>query len=96
MNENQPFGIGTFGRFVIFSGVGMAFMAVFSFASKRLDRSLNETTLLCVVFGMLTVSVFGVMYFFRRCPERMIIPIGIVGWFLAFLLIFLRDRFQGG
>lgn len=94
MNENQPFGVGTFGRFVIFSGVGMVFMAFFSFASKALDRALSENILLCVVFGMLTISVLGVMYFFQRCPKRLIIPIGIVSWLLAFLLIFLRDRFQ--
>jgi len=93
MNEKPQFGIGLFGRFIIFSGVGMAFMTIFSFASKTLDRALNEKLLLCVVFGMLTVSVLGVIYCFQRFPKRMIIPVGIVGWLLTFLLLFVRNWF---
>ncbi|HXR46042.1 MAG TPA: hypothetical protein VN784_01270 [Candidatus Limnocylindrales bacterium] len=93
MNENSQFRIGSFGRRIIFGGAFMAFMSAFSFLNKWLDRNLSQTVLLCVVFGTMTIGVIAFLYFYERCPKRFAIPIGIVGWLVTFLLLFLRNWF---
>jgi hypothetical protein len=88
MNGNPSF---SFGRFIVFAGVGMAFLTMFSYTFRALDRALSEGVLLSVIFAVLAASVLGVLYLYRKCPERMVIPIGIAGWILTFVLVFLRN-----
>lgn len=93
MNDKQPFGVGPGGRFMIFSGAGMVFFALSMYLLKPLERTVGEKALPYVIVGMVILNVVLVMYFYGRCPKRLIIPIGIVGWLAAFLLLFLWNWF---
>ncbi|MGB8371202.1 MAG: hypothetical protein WCF71_18125 [Verrucomicrobiia bacterium] len=96
MNENSPFRIGTFGRFIIFSGVGMAFIALFMNLLKPLDHIVGGNALFYVIIGVVIVNVVLVMIAYDRCPKRLTIPIGIAGWLLAFLFMFLWNLYAFG
>lgn len=87
------FQIGQRARFIIFSGVGMAFIALFMYFLKPLEQVVGGNGLFYVIIGMVILSVVLVMLFFDRCPKRLLIPIGIVGWLLAFVLFFLLNWF---
>jgi hypothetical protein len=93
MNKNRSFDVGSGGRFMIFSGAGMVFIALSMYLLKPLERVAGEKALPYVIVGMVMVNVVLVMYFYARCPKKFIIPIGVTGWLIAFLLIFLWNWF---
>ena len=93
MNEKQPFDVGAGGRFMIFSGAGMVFLALSMYLLKPLERAAGEKALPYVLVGMVIVNVVLVMFLYSRCPKRLIIPIGVMGWVVAFLLLFLWNWF---
>ena len=96
MNEENPFGIGAGGRFFIFSGIGMAFVALFMYLLKPLEHMVGGNTLFYVIIGMVMLNGVLVMLAYNHCPKRLVIPIGIIGWLLAFLLMFLWNLFVLG
>ncbi|MGA2748686.1 MAG: hypothetical protein ABSG59_07920 [Verrucomicrobiota bacterium] len=93
MNENQSFSVGPGGRFIVFSGVGMVLIATSMYLLKPLERVAGEKALPYVIVGMVIVNVVLVMFFYGRCPKRLVMPIGIIGWLTAFLLFFLWNWF---
>jgi hypothetical protein len=93
MNEEGPFSVGSGGRFMIFSGAGMVFFALSLYFLKPLERIAGEKALPYVIVGMVIVNLVLVAFFYDRCPKRLIIPIGVVGWVAAFLLLFLWNWF---
>jgi len=78
---------------MIFSGAGMVFFALSMYLLKPLERVAGEKALPYVIVGMVIVNVVLVMFFYRRCPKRLVMPIGIMGWLTAFLLLFLWNWF---
>jgi tryptophan-rich sensory protein len=93
MDENSQSRVGPFGRYIIFAGTGMVFMAVCTFMFKPLARVSGEKLLPYVILGLGMASIFGTLFFYDRCPKRLIIPIGLVGWLLTFLLLLLHNWF---
>jgi hypothetical protein len=94
MNEKSPSSVGPFGRYIIFSGAGMAFMAMCLFVLKPLEHAFGERALPYLLLGIGMATIVVDRYIYHRCSQRMIIPIGIVGWLLTFLLLFLWGWFR--
>ena len=93
MNENSPSRVGHFGRYVIFSGTGMVFMAICTFMLKPMAHVSGEKALPYLILGLIAVSIVGTGCFYDRCPKRLIIPIGLIGWLFTFLLLLLHNWF---
>jgi small-conductance mechanosensitive channel len=95
MKKNSQFKITSFGRRIIFGGPCLAFMVVYDNLIFRLDRTyhLNTFILISLVFTAIIANVLAWLYFYKRLPERFIIPIGLIGWILAFAFQFLRNWF---
>lgn len=91
MDEQSQPRVGPFGRYIIFAGSGMFFMAVCTFLPKSAERMIGERALPYVFVGLIAASIFGTLFFYDRCPKRLIIPIGLVGWLLTFLLLLLHN-----
>ncbi len=90
MSGNLQPRVGAFGRYIIFAGTGMVFMAVCTFMLEPLARISGEKLLPYLIVGLGIASIFGTMFLYDRCPKRLIIPIGLVGWLLTFLLLLLH------
>ena len=71
----------------------MVFLALSMYLLKPLERAAGEKALPYVLVGMVMVNVVLVMFLYARCPKRLIIPIGVIGWVVAFLLLFLWNWF---
>ena len=95
MNENPRPAVGPFGRYITFSGTGMVFMAVCTYLIKPLESSSGEKALPYLILGLGTASVLATNILYERCPKRLIIPVGLVGWVLTFLLLFLGNWLWG-
>ncbi len=93
MDENSQSRVGPFGRYIIFAGTGMALMGVCTFMFKPLERVSGENLLPYAILGLVMASTFGTLFFYNRCPKRLVIPIGLVGWLLTFLLLLLHNWF---
>jgi hypothetical protein len=91
MKENYEPKIGTFGYYVIFSGAGMAFMALGTYASRWLNRVCSDKILLSVILVAVALNVAIVSYFFKRYPRRVTVKLGIIGWLLTFILLFIGN-----
>jgi hypothetical protein len=92
MNEQPQSRIGPAGRWIIFSGVYFCVgTTIFSFGYELFERAISahiisEKTLPYVVVGVaLAIGISGrVLY--KCCPRQLVIPVGVVGWILTFLL----------
>lgn len=93
MDENSQSRVGIFGRYIIFAGTGMVFMAVCTFMPESTERVIGEKALPYAFLGLIAASIFATGYFYDRCPKRLIIPIGLVGWLLTCLLLLLHNWF---
>jgi len=71
----------------------MVLIATSMYLLKPLERVAGEKALPYVIVGMVIVNVVLVMFFYGRCPKRLVMPIGIIGWLTAFLLFFLWNWF---
>jgi hypothetical protein len=91
MGENSQSHIGPFGRYIIFAGTGMMFMASCTFMFKPLARIFGENALPYVIIGLGTASIFGTLFVYDRCPKRLIIPAGALGWLLTLVLLLLHN-----
>lgn len=80
-----------FGRFLISSGVGMAYLSACVFGLKPLEHACSEKALPYVLFGIVVSSVIGVVFLNVRCSSKITVPLGLVGWVLAFVLLFLQN-----
>ena len=86
MNEKYPSGIGPAGRWLIFSGIPLAFWALFFALTEphhALERAVGENVYPYLVVGVLSVLVIAGKILYERFPKRWVIPLGIVGWVLT-------------
>jgi hypothetical protein len=91
MDEHSQSRFGHFGRYVVFSGTGMVCMAICTFMLRPLAHVAGEMALPYVILGLGMASVVGTLHFYDRCPKRWIIPIGLIGWSITFLLLLLHN-----
>src|SRR5712692_7122846 len=91
MNEDARPCLGPFGRYITFSGAGMVFMAVCTYFFKPLERISGEKALPYVILRLGTASVLATNILYERCPKGLITPVGLAGWVLTFLLLFLGN-----
>jgi len=68
MPNEQKYGIGPAGRFIIFSGVGMAVISLFTCVAGPVERAIGQTALLVILFGGMAVLLLGLMDLYRRWP----------------------------
>ncbi|MGD0816366.1 MAG: hypothetical protein ABSA83_22465 [Verrucomicrobiota bacterium] len=94
MNDKSPSGIDPFGRYIVFSGTGMAFMAMCLFLLKPLEHALSDRALPYVIFGIGILTIVVDRVFYHRCSPRTIILTGSIGWLLTFLLLFIWGWFR--
>jgi hypothetical protein len=88
MDDNSQRRVGHFGRYVIFSGPAMFCTAVCVFTP--LERMAGEKALPYIILGLGMASIFATLFLYVHCPKRLIIPIGLFGWILTFLLLVLH------
>jgi hypothetical protein len=85
-NERRP-QLGVFGRYIIFSGAGMACLAATTFFFESLARLTGERALPYVILVIVGSVILATVILFDAVPRRLIIPVGICGWIAAFLLL---------
>jgi hypothetical protein len=88
-NSNDP-RIGLFGRYVLFSGTGMACLACGVFVFEALARVVGERALPFAILVAIGFVVIGTQILFEVVPKRFVIPAGVGGWILTFALLFLH------
>jgi len=91
MDEMPRSCIGHFGRYLIFSGSGMALIALCMLMLKPLERVSGEAALPYLILALVITCVLATSLLFERCPKRLVLPIGFFGWFVAFLMLLLRN-----
>ena len=74
----------------------MVFMAICTYFLKPIERISGEKALPYVIVGIVMAVILVDRYFYERCPRRLVIPIGVIGWLVTFLLLFLRNWYRGG
>jgi hypothetical protein len=79
-----------FGSYVISSGIGMAALAAFTLALKPLGRILGDWLPYALV-AVVAISVMGVRLVNVRYPSRVTVPLGILGWLLALMLLLMHN-----
>jgi hypothetical protein len=91
IDPNHKYGIGPAGRWMIFSGVAAVLIALFTCIAPALERTVGQNALLAIFFGGVALLFLTLLHLFKRCPTRILITVGILGWLLSFLVMYLRD-----
>jgi hypothetical protein len=80
--------IRAFGQWIIFAGIGNAFLiAVMLLCDVK--RLVGEKASPYVAVGLVGATILALLWGYDRCPKRMLIPLGCVGWSIMFLLLLL-------
>jgi hypothetical protein len=87
MEAGDQHGIGMFGRYILFSGIGIACLASGVYFIEPLAKTVGERVLPYVLLAAIGFVVGATLHFFNVVPKRYIIPAGLSGWALAFLLL---------
>jgi EamA domain-containing membrane protein RarD len=92
----NPFRIDEGARRMIFAGVPCGLLCMLLVASTPLDHLVGDKVWIwgfCVAAGIL--AALGLVAY-RAIPRRLILPLGIVGWIIAFGLLFVGVTFGPG
>jgi hypothetical protein len=92
----NPFRIDEGARRMIFAGVPCGLLFMLLVASIPLDHLVGDKVWICgfcVAAGIL--AALGLVAY-RAIPRRLILPLGIVGWIIAFGLLFVGVTFGPG
>jgi hypothetical protein len=90
---NYTKGIGPSGRWLIFSGIPVATLAVLLVSTlhhglNQIPKIVGETSAPYVVFFTPVVIGIGGMVLYEHFPKRLVIPLGIAGWIIGLSLIY--------
>lgn len=93
--EKKYVGLG--GRIQIYMGVPIFFIAIFvaPFFDKLITK-FGSATGSYMELGMMLVILAVCLYLYARIPEKIIIPIGIIGWILTLAIILWHCSFGPG
>ena len=86
---NRPL-IGPSGRWLIFAGIPMAVWAIFFAITEphhALEHAVGEKVFPYILGGVPAAAVVGSMVLYKYFPKRLIVPIGTIGWILAFSIL---------
>jgi len=83
MNDKSPYGIGSFGRWWIFSGASMFVMALAMSKWPLLDYIFGQKASPYVFLGICGIVTIISLVLYDYIPKRLVIPIGIIGWILT-------------
>jgi hypothetical protein len=80
-----------FGKFIISAGIGMSAIVAFALYGMRpLESVVGENVSPYLAFVLLGVSVILVGFFNDRYEERITVPVGIVGWVIVLVMLFIH------
>ena len=93
MNEKNLFRIGPSGRWLVFSGVPVAFIAIVMASTLRhglneIPKIVGETAAPYLVFFTPVAIGIACMVLYEHIPKRMVIPLGIAGWVIGLSLLY--------
>ena len=88
MNEKYPYGLGVFGRWIIFWGASMFFLLLVAVNHKSLTQIFGPKLDSYVLLGVAVILWVISSIFFDRLPQKFALIIGIIGWILTFSLAF--------
>jgi hypothetical protein len=88
MNKKRPYGIGEGGRRAIYFGVPMVLMAVCMCTGEFIAHLVGEKAWPYIIYGLELVIIVAGMLLYNCLPKRSVIPLGIAGWVISFLLIY--------
>ncbi|HMC28757.1 MAG TPA: hypothetical protein VKM56_13295 [Verrucomicrobiae bacterium] len=91
MNDSPQPSLGPFGRYITFSGLGMALMAACTYFFRAIEQLSGDKAFPFVILGLGAASILLTLFFYDRCPKKLVIPLGIAGWAVTFLLLLLRS-----
>jgi hypothetical protein len=82
MSTRYPHGIGPAGRWLLFAGFPFSFCAVLLACTLRHGdiRGVSEPFLPYVVAGVPSVIMIAGMVVYGFVPQRLVIPLGLLGW----------------
>lgn len=85
MREKRSKIIGPAGYWMIFAGVPIAIMAIMLASTLRDGniRGVSEGALPYVILFVPLAIIVGCHELYRHVPQRLVIPIGIVGWVIS-------------
>jgi hypothetical protein len=84
-NKQYPYGIGPAGRWYIFAGLPLAISAIFFAISEShhaLERAVGGKVYLYFLIGVPAIVVIGGMAVYSHVPQRLVVPLGIIGWII--------------
>jgi hypothetical protein len=89
MSAQHPHGIGPAGRWYIFSGIPFAAVAIFQTAiAPSLDHFVGQRADSYVDLLIIAAIVVAALILYDHVPQKLVLPLGIVGWIIAFSLLY--------
>jgi hypothetical protein len=88
MNQKYPYGIGPFGRAIIFWGAAMFFLLLAGIRHDLLTRAFGPKLDSYVLLGIATVLWIVSSLLFDRISKKLSLLIGVIGWLPTFSLAF--------
>ena len=94
MNKKPSNGVKASGRWLIFSGIPVAFLAILVVSTLRnglepgLANAVGEKALPYVLFFTPVIIGFGSMALYEHFPKRLVLPLGITGWAVGLSLMY--------
>jgi hypothetical protein len=87
MNNKYPHGMGPFGRWIVFWGVSMFFLALATVNHDLLTHAFGSRLDSYVLLGIAVILWMVSSVLIDRIPSHWVIRIGIIGWILTFALL---------
>jgi quinol-cytochrome oxidoreductase complex cytochrome b subunit len=84
----KPFKTNEGARGMIFFGVSVSILAVLTWIDESLQHMVNDKILCCIFLGEAGIATALGLIAYRIIPKRFILPIGIIGWLIFFLILF--------
>jgi hypothetical protein len=80
--------VGTFGRYLIFAGTGILVSALTLFVP--LEAMFTPQVADYTRIGIFVVVLIATWFLYDICPQKVIIPLGLICWIIALALVFRR------
>src|SRR3954471_11806452 len=89
MSKKYPHGVGPADRWLIFAGVPAAVIAILLAVTLRHGniRGVSERSLPYVLLFVVPAIIMGGRELYHRLPKRLVIPFGIIGWIITFVVM---------
>ena len=75
-------------RGMIFFGVSVAILAVLTWIDRSLQHMVSDKTWCYIFLGEAGIATALGLIAYRIIPKRFILPLGIIGWLITFLILF--------